>query len=43
VSGSFFVVVDVTADQALRLAAALADGQVHVVRSTGAEPVAVSR
>ena len=35
----FFVVVQVDARQALALAGAMEDGGVHVVRSTGAEPV----
>jgi Flp pilus assembly protein CpaB len=39
VDGSFYVVVDVDAPGALRLAAGLADGKVNVVRSTGADPI----
>lgn len=38
-SRAFFVVVRVDADQALALAAAMADGDIQLVRSTGAEPV----
>lgn len=38
----FFVVVAVDAEAALRLAAALADGKVDVVRSTGAAPAPAS-
>lgn len=36
---TFYVVVRVDADQALALAAAMADGDIQLVRSTGAEPV----
>lgn len=35
----FFVVVRVDANQALAIAGALADGEIQVIRSTGAEPV----
>jgi Flp pilus assembly protein CpaB len=42
VDGSFYVVVDVDAPGALRLAAGLADGKVNVVRSTGADPITTS-
>ncbi|MFO7548907.1 MAG: RcpC/CpaB family pilus assembly protein [Acidimicrobiia bacterium] len=37
----FYIVVAVDADEALRLALALAEGRIDVVRSTGAPPVAV--
>lgn len=42
VERDFFVVVQVSAEEALALAQALADGKVDVVRSTGAEPPSAS-
>lgn len=41
-SSDLFVVVEVDARQALRVAEALVDGRVDVVRSTGAEPISDS-
>jgi pilus assembly protein CpaB len=37
----FFIVLAVDADQALRLASALAEGRIDVVRSTGAAPMEI--
>jgi Flp pilus assembly protein CpaB len=40
--GAFFVVVAVEADLALDVAAAIQDGRIEVIRSTGAEPVTLT-